>query len=373
MTNFLFNGYYGYKNIGDDVFCVVADWGSRHYWGASQLAFLSSELPVLSQPAKNIIPQQKKYPGHQTIARTLSALEARHMVYFGGSTLHSKQESWVNILRNPLIQNIGLKSISASGVSVGPFKSVQAEKEIKKLLSEMRFISVRDRTSYDIVKAMNIHTPLVQSFDPALLMLDVMDREIHEKAPFSHKHQVIGISVCNVERYSDGNLRNEQLRIDSVKATVKHLARHGHTLRFFVFNGHATTGDDTITDEVIASLDGYPHVEKIPYHHDPKVVFTELSRCNAIFGVRLHAAILAYTASVPFVLVEYHRKCSDFLDEIGYSTDKRIGDAQADPVEVANYISKLASLDDSSQLWSRSVGTSLELARLNFTAAPYMA
>ena len=373
MTDFLFNGYYGYRNTGDDVFCVVADWGSRKYWGARELAFVATELPVLSQPAQAIIPTERRYPGQQTLSRTLSGLSARHMVYFGGSTLHSPQELWVNLLRQSLVQKVGRKSIAAAGVSVGPFKSTEGEREIRKLIGEMSYIAVRDRASFEIVKAMNVDTPVIQAFDPALLMLDVMADSPAPALPDRPAGRpVIGVSVCNVERYyGNGNLENERRRVASVKATVKALAEEGFALRFFVFNGHAASGDDAVTDEVIASLDGYPHVERLAYDPDPKRVYAELARCDAIFGVRLHACILAYTAGVPFILVEYHRKCGDFLDEIGYRAEGRVGDATEDPIEAARRVAKLAIGGRAAPPWSRSIQDSCEIARLNFTAAPY--
>ncbi|RYH00063.1 MAG: polysaccharide pyruvyl transferase family protein [Alphaproteobacteria bacterium] len=372
MTDFLFNGYYGHRNTGDDVFCVVADWGSRRYWDAQSVSFLAAELPVLGNPATAIIPQRQKFPGQRTLSRTLSGLGAKHMIYFGGSTLHSAQETWVNLLRQPLVQQMGRKSIGAAGVSVGPFKSSDGEREIRKLIGEMSFIAVRDRASFEIVKGMGLDTPLVQAFDPALLMLESMqDSPVQPLPPRAVGRPVIGVSVCNVERYSDGDPARERARVKSVKATVKALAQEGMALRFFVFNGHPASGDDEVTDEVIESLNGYPYVERLPYCNDPKTVFAELARCNAIFGVRLHACILAYTASVPFVMVEYHRKCADFLDEIGYDATVRAGDATADPVQTARVLAALAIGGLGRTLCTRSVSEAVELARLNFTAAPF--
>lgn len=371
MSDYIFNGYYGYKNTGDDVFCVVADWGSRKYWKARNLAFVATELPVLGHPAKPIIPTVKRYPGQHTISRVISSLESVNMVYFGGSTLHSPQELWVNIFRKFRSHSVFAKSISASGVSIGPFKTSRAENEIRKLLSEMDFISVRDRVSFDIVEAMNIDTPLIQSFDPALLMLDVMqDKPNFVPIGTLNTRPTIGVSVCNYERYVDGDHDNEIKRIKFVKDTIKFLAAEGFKLSFFVFNGNKSSGDDRLTDEVIDSLAGYPYVEKISYDRDPCQVFNRISCCKAIFGIRLHSAILAYAASVPFVLIEYHRKCADFLDEIGYLSSCRVGDAATDPLVTANLLASFAN-SGSKELWTRSVEESRRLSMLNFTEAPY--
>jgi polysaccharide pyruvyl transferase WcaK-like protein len=40
---------------------------------------------------------------------------------------------------------------------------------------------------------------------------------------------------------------------------------------------------------------------------------------SLFFSERLHGAIMAYLYKVPFCLLEYHPKCTAFLQEIDYS------------------------------------------------------
>ena len=38
----------------------------------------------------------------------------------------------------------------------------------------------------------------------------------------------------------------------------------------------------------------------------------------------MHASIFSYLQNIPFFLIEYHRKCTDFLDTINYPNEQRI-------------------------------------------------
>lgn len=371
MTDFLFNGYYGYRNVGDDAFCVVADWGSRKYWGARSLAFFARELPRLGTPATCVIPVRKRFVGHGTVAASAAALAARRLVYFGGSTLHSPQDHWVSIFSHARLRSVLGKQMAAVGVSIGPFKSAADEAVIHKLLRQMCFISVRDRASLDILKGMNLDVPVVKAFDPAVLLPDVL-RDRAARPVFARgRRKVLGLSICGVERHAGGNLQREQQRLGTIIAALRRLPADEVTLRFFEFNGHAESGDAAVTQEVIAALDGHPHIERVPYDPDPLVVLEQLRHCDAVFGVRLHAAILAYTAEVPFLLVEYHRKCADFLDEIACAQAHRIGDAEASDSQIAARLEAMLFARAPAPAGQLSLSAARTLALKNFTAAPF--
>jgi polysaccharide pyruvyl transferase WcaK-like protein len=141
--------------------------------------------------------------------------------------------------------------------------------------------------------------------------------------------------------------------------------------RFFEFNGHADLGDSRVTEQVIAALGDYPWIERVPYNSDSKIIYRELKSCDAIFGVRLHSAILAYSAGVPFTLVEYHRKCSDFLDEIKYHQHLRVGDCAASSSETVNVLNQLLSMQHGSAVGDFAVADARIEAMKNFTEAPF--
>jgi polysaccharide pyruvyl transferase WcaK-like protein len=93
-----------------------------------------------------------------------------------------------------------------------------------------------------------------------------------------------------------------------------------------------------------------------------------LAACDAVLCVRMHAGITAYLNNVPFALVEYHEKCTDFLDDIGQPSSLRITANAADPDKVVALIERLLRRDGHPTL---SPETYALEAAANFTAAPW--
>ncbi|MCK4441655.1 MAG: polysaccharide pyruvyl transferase family protein, partial [Sulfurovaceae bacterium] len=109
--------------------------------------------------------------------------------------------------------------------------------------------------------------------------------------------------------------------------------------RFFIINGNSKTGDAEITDNFINRLslkeDRY---ELIPYNPNTIEVISKLVECSLVFSVRLHFAIFSATQNIPSLLVEYHQKCKDYLDDIGVSDEYRIGDMNINAIDVVSKI-----------------------------------
>jgi polysaccharide pyruvyl transferase WcaK-like protein len=377
MRDYFFDGYYGYKNVGDDVFCVIAEWGSKKYWKAGNISFMAQELPDLHGSAKSVIPRNNIFPGQKTVCKALATLTAKNYIYFGGSTLHSPQSKFVEILGNATIKRLFDKRISAIGVSIGPFKSVRSELAIKSLLKKMDYIAVRDKKSFEILMQMNIKVATVKSFDPAVLMLDMLaDRQkvdaAEGKFQENNRRKILGVSLCYFEQYSGGDLKREKYRMETIKHVVKKFNNHGVLIRFFEFNGHSEFGDKEAIDEVARSLGEAPGLEIISYDSNPEKIFRKLTECDAVLGIRLHSAILAYTADIPFMLVEYHRKCSDFMDEIDYSDEHRIGDAVDSSDEIFRKLEQLLEYPKDKKPWGLPLAEARILALKNFTEAPFV-
>lgn len=47
MKKVYFKGYYGNKNLGDDVFTVTAAWICKNYWKNYVPIFIGKKLPVI--------------------------------------------------------------------------------------------------------------------------------------------------------------------------------------------------------------------------------------------------------------------------------------------------------------------------------------
>ncbi|MGO1788532.1 MAG: hypothetical protein ACTHZ7_15780, partial [Sphingobacterium sp.] len=126
-TDILFTGSYGFQNTGDDAFVEVAAWGAKNIWDKDKVRFLAkgNNLP-LTQIVTKAYPFN--IPKTFSIQKNLLLKNTQYLISAGGSTIHSKMGP-----SNPKVQALQLKTkgskikIGASGVSIGPFKSVSAE------------------------------------------------------------------------------------------------------------------------------------------------------------------------------------------------------------------------------------------------------
>lgn len=316
MKKIYFLGYYGYKNIGDDVFCVTADWICNNIWNDVQAAFLGKDLPKLSNNAKTysysngII--KKTY-------RIFNFITADKIIHFGGSLLFRK----LGGLRDGkfYLKNFFYKKLGAIGVSVGPFKSKQDRDSIKEYLKKFNFICVRDYESLKILKEMDITKQSSFCFDPAILIKDVFPSLKEKKNKRCNKVK-LGISLCHFERYVGWNLEEERDREAAIELFLDEIIETNDNISeivFFIFNGNEAVGDKGITNYFYNKYKDKIKATIVDYTPDTEQFCQELNSCDIIFGVRLHSGILAYALDIPFILVEYHKKCTDFLNTINYN------------------------------------------------------
>jgi len=363
MKKILFNGFYGYKNSGDDAFVEIASWGNQHFWGNQEPAFFTGEsLPETTTPIANVYPDSQNKL-RQKISVFNSALDSDYFINAGGSVFSEiRPFSNIAFVNKAGIFNSKLQH-GAIGVSIGPFQSSADEKKTQKYLKKLKFLALRDLKSYEYAKSLNLNCEPIKAFDLAALLPECLD-EPAETVTASKEEKTIGISICNFERYYNGNLDNEKRRNDFVKDVLQIVSKNQNIhFKFFIFNGNTQIGDEQITLETASSLN-QQNVSVVPYSGNVKSVWNEIKQCDFVLSTRLHASIFACYAKVPFMLIEYHRKCSDFLEDVGYENGLRVFDAERSAKSVADDI--LSILNGKFNIPSNLYQT-IERARLNFT------
>lgn len=317
----VFSGFYGFKNTGDDSFLEVCAWGAKKFWNSKENVFLGSKLPRLQNDYKEL--SDSKFKGHNRLLSFKELLNANAFFSAGGSTFsnHSKF-SIKQLAEYSKYFNRKLKT-GGIGVSIGPFKSIDEEKNVKSYLKKIDYLAVRDQKSYEIAESFDLPYNPINAFDLAALL-----PEVYNFKPLPKKNKkIVGVSVCNYESYKGGDIKNEERRNQYIINTLNKLPDDESIVyRFFYFNGHPIIGDKGITDFIISKINK-KNIEIIPYLNDVKATWDKIADCSLMFSTRLHASIFACYASVPFFLIEYHRKCTDFLNDIGQDEKYRIFDA----------------------------------------------
>jgi len=366
-TDILFTGFYGFQNTGDDAFVEVASWGAREIWGKQQVRFLSKDniLPETVHPSKAY---PYRLPKTYRMQLELLLRNTDYLISAGGSTIHSKMAS-----SNLKMKALDLKKkgrdikLGGIGVSVGPFKSSSDERAVIDYLKRIDFLAVRDQSSYDFVSNLNLPYQPVRAFDLAALLPEIYNFDV-QRAARDFEEKVIGISVCPYESL-DGqqDIDRERIRNRMIVDLIKKLDMQDNIqFNFYIINGNNRIGDRFLTEQTIEKAKPKKY-RIINYNKKTRDMWESISECDFVITTRLHAAIFACFANTPFMLNEYHRKCADFLSDVGYNNDYRLFNSDYDIDSKANQILEIVN---NSGAYSKPLATSrmIELARLNFTS-----
>lgn len=336
----IFEGFYGFKNSGDDAFIEVASWGARKYWNCNDNAFLGPELPEVKYPInrRQILPKVK---GLDRINLIQHLSNSNYLISAGGSTLSELPTHSNKALAKTFKKIKPNLKLGAIGVSVGPFKNISDEKRVIQYLQSLDFLAVRDYRSFEYANTLDLPYQTVNAFDLAALLPKVyQDLQLPESI---NDLATIGISICNYESYTGGDLQKEKNRNNYFKDLVNLIAKTTNVkFKVFIINGHDKTGDWQVSHDLMTEIDK-ERIEIIPYLGNVEKTWIEISSCDLMISTRLHGSIFACYAQVPFMLLEYHEKCADFLNDVGQDEKYRLFDAEVAPRKVLAIIEEILS------------------------------
>ncbi|WP_445258373.1 polysaccharide pyruvyl transferase family protein [Nocardioides aurantiacus] len=339
MQRVVVTGFYGRDNFGDELFrhvitTVVApmqpDWRLRFLGpreadpslGASLLPWVSKTTLTGDRPVSAVA----RLAGH-----VVASFWSQTMTLGGGSLLErvSPGLRLQSVLR-ARVRWLGL------GVSIGPFASPADREAVARFLCRFDLIALRDRQSVRIADEMALGDRVRYTGDLAALY-----RPGPDGAP--PQLGMIGFAPCR-----NGSIDpQEQVRVvlDAVAAFVE---VHGHAprIRVLALNNHPVHGDDEICAAVTAVLRDRGLSVTTHRFAEAGVAATWdlIATVGLMISTRLHGAITAYLSDRPFVLLEYHEKCADFLDDIGQDDRMRESPARhltpSDHTELAHVVAQ---------------------------------
>jgi polysaccharide pyruvyl transferase WcaK-like protein len=243
-----------------------------------------------------------------------------------------------------MASKLGITRVGAIGVSLGPYKTLEDEKFVHKSLKSLEFLALRDNESYQEARSLQLPYKPIQASDLAML-LPKMKSESDFPVP---TNPIIGISLCHYERFTNIPVKKEQERENNLLQGLKIFLndKFRGTIRFLIFNDHGHYGDMEITQYFMNCLKSTNHkIEFFGYSNDPIFMWKKVAECSAFVSTRLHGCIFASAAKVPCISIEYHKKCSNFLDDINIEKKWRIGDMECSPKEFAVNLENLLLCD----------------------------
>lgn len=335
----LFTGYYGFNNFGDDLFGLACINGLKKT-GSNYVPIILSP-PVDGVDAVYLVPRflAALYQGRGFFGKLIrmffmiyGCLIYSEVVLAGGSVISSGSSfrmRWVQYY----LAKFGFCRLSAIGVSVGPFVSDRDRKEARLFINNLNYLCVRDEVSVKECSDLGVDIKVNLYNDLAgCIPLPALD-EIKKHS------RTLGVSVCRYESLAGGDVGQEQLRNVAIFDGVSDFViKHNFNVKILVLNSNDYMGDFSLSKKLYDYLYCNGVTAEIVEHVNPVESLSHIAECEVFFSVRLHGAIAAYLLSVPFVLVEYHEKCRDFLDYIGFNSENRIS---ADVFEKINIVESI--------------------------------
>lgn len=224
----------------------------------------------------------------------------------GGGTLVNGGRPWLIRYRGLLRQTGRPVPVFATGVCDPAFCAGREDDRAEwvQALRALPAVGVRGPRSLRLLREAGLRNARVTG-DPALALRNP------DPAPEDAPERQIGFNVGTAQ----GQLWGREPEALAVLAeALRRLLRDGWQARLF-----PVSADDESVCRETAQAAGLPDSAVDPYCADPARFLAGLRRFQMIVSFKLHAAVLAAAAGVPFVAVEYQPKVRDFTDSLGGS------------------------------------------------------
>ncbi|OUS75171.1 polysaccharide pyruvyl transferase CsaB [Paenibacillus sp. MY03] len=396
------SGYYGYSNSGDEavlrsILLALEEQGAAQ--GVRVQPVVLSADPAWTSSMYGVEAAHRMRPAD--ILRTLRGCDG--LISGGGSLLQDATGTktipyYTGIMR--LAQLLG-KPTFAYAQGIGPVNRRWMDPLIRGVMRRSAYVSVRDAESADLLARIGVARERIEVVPDPVMGLPLpegaetsVDADALQAPSGALAADLAGSATAdNASQLSTGigqaalgeatlrgvkppvspdasvtpivgvSLRSwRQDGADLARAAEALIAlskRRPVTLRFLPFH---TPSDVVTSQEMIERLRGKlgegSSAELAAPGDDPQQMLLEVSRCDVLFGMRLHALIYAANRMVPMLGLSYDPKIDHFLHRIGLTA---IGDTeQLDPELFAN---EAVALLDNPDEWRKKHVPAIDLLK----------
>lgn len=308
------SGYYGFRNSGDEavlksILTALEEESTR--------AGIRIEPVVLSiDPEWTTSMYGVKAVHRMKLGEVRRALKDSDGLISGGGSLLQDATGMTTIpyylgiikiaqwLRKPTF-------IYAQGI--GPVNHGMFHPFIKGIFRKCSYISVRDHESAQLLGTMGLSRDEIEVVPDPVMGLPLPEglRFAGNLDPSSKDLPVVGISV----RYWNAERKELTQLAAGLAALASLMPVH---FRFLPFH---LPGDDEASRFVIDRMEGViaqgSVISVAPETVNPQEMLAEVSRCQALIGMRLHSLIYAASQRIPLLGISYDPKIDHFLARLG--------------------------------------------------------
>ena len=211
------------------------------------------------------------------------------------------------------------KKVVAYNTGLGPIKTEQGRKMLRRILNSCDFVSLRQHEGLDFIRKNHIDVPVYLGADPALNNNPLPKEEameLLEKEGIDFSKPLLGVNI---------NVYIDQWMIDGKKGltkkefillisnAVKEIINQEVIQPVIVCTNHM---DFEISEELKETIN--PNIAMLDnYKYDHHQLMGMIGCMDLLLGTRMHACVLAAAMSVPVVSINYAPKVKDFMYLIG--------------------------------------------------------
>ncbi|QHW32574.1 polysaccharide pyruvyl transferase CsaB [Paenibacillus rhizovicinus] len=362
------SGYYGFRNSGDEavlksILFALAEEGAQQ--GVTIVPVVLSGDPAWTTEMYGVEAVHR-----MKLGEIIRALRGSHGLISGGGSLlqdatgaatipyYTGVIKLAQLLRKPTF-------IYAQGI--GPVNRRWMDRLIRGVMRRSAYVSVRDAESAELLGRMGVSRDRIDVVpDPVMALPLAGEAASGGWAAGAEGAAEAGAQAAAAAGDSPPSLppvvgvslrhwRKDGADLARAAAALGALARsRAVRLRFLPFHTPSDAEASLRVMEQLGDL-GESTAEIASPGDDPQAMLLEVSRCDALFGMRLHALIYAANQSVPLIGLSYDPKIDQFLNRLGL---KPIGTTESlDPDAFAEAVGRL--LDGSAQ-WRAEHGAAIE-------------
>lgn len=297
-------GYYGYKNIGDDLMLegLLGQLLSEH-------KDIELRVPVMENYFTLVDKRLKYIPQPSSLLAWLRLIRAVDRIIWGGGTCLYPNSGLLWLFFISISSLLLRKKFSFLSIGVENTNKFWSWAMIRIILHIAHFISLRDKDSYHIAK--NIYKvsdkKLLLSYDLAYFMMGNSPR-VHPSPP----------NFRNISFSGHYDFREHQST--KIYATLlDELCETNDEIRIHFLPAHGGIKTDDFQHKAIYSLMNEKHKKKIVFYNDlsSSQYLSIIRTMDFHIGFRLHSIFIAESLNIPYLAVSYADKVRIFASKHG--------------------------------------------------------
>lgn len=323
VRRIVISGYYGFRNSGDEavlrsILLALEEEGKAQ--GIQIQPIVLSADPAWTSKMYGVESVRRMHP-----ADLLRALRSSDGLISGGGSLLQDATSaktipyYTGVMK--LAQLLG-KPTFAYSQGIGPVNRRWMDPLIRGVMKRSRYVSVRDAESAALLGRIGVPKERIDVVPDPVMGLPLPAGSHQDASRITPAGQAAGALRAEEPPLIGVSLR--RWRSDgadlarAAEALVALSKRMPVRLRFLPFH---TPSDTEASEQVMERLRGRlgsgSTAELAAPGDDPQQMLLAVSRCDALFGMRLHALIYAAGQMVPMLGLSYDPKIDQFLNRLG--------------------------------------------------------